>query len=86
MVATRAHHGGNDLLLNAKEFTLLLVFVQHEDAVLTKEALYEAVWNAPANSDTCVLCSHTSRLHRKLEGSPFTTGVTRGECYRFEMS
>ncbi|MEA4989053.1 MAG: response regulator transcription factor, partial [Anaerovorax sp.] len=51
MSAGIAFMDGVDLLLAKKEFTLLLIFVQHPERMIDGEYLYEKVWNQPMSGD-----------------------------------
>lgn len=83
-ISGRAFLNGGDMLLSQKEFALLLVLMQNEGEVLSKEQLYEKIWNISAVGDTRVVKTHLSNVRRKLEGSGFTVTSTRGEGYTFE--
>lgn len=73
-----------DLLLNKKEFALLLIFLQNPEHYIDGEYLYEKVWNAPMTGNTQALKSTLTRLRTKLAGSGWNITSSRGEGYIFE--
>lgn len=75
---------GRDLLLNKKEFALLLLFLQNPERCIDGEYLYEKVWNAPMTGNTQALKSTLTRLRVKLRGSGWNIAASRGEGYIFE--
>lgn len=75
---------GRDLLLNKKEFALLLLFLQNPERCIGGEYLYEKVWNAPMTGNTQALKSTITRLRTKLSGSGWNIAASRGEGYIFE--
>ena len=84
--AMTAAAGGVDLLLTQKEFSLLLLFVQHEAQVLEPEFLYERVWNAPMGDDKRTLQKHISALKKKLADANFEDAIHQvyGKGYYFQ--
>lgn len=67
-VATR---DGRDLCLSALEYRLLLVFLNHRGAVLTRARLLEAIWDVAGefvNDNT--LTVYVKRLREKIEDDP----------------
>ncbi len=52
------HRAGETVSLEAQVFSLLLVFIEHRDRVLSKDKLVELVWHGRPVSDTAV----TSRI------------------------
>ena len=87
IAAAQARIGGEDLLLTTKEFSLLLLFTQHEGKIIGAEYLYEKVWNAPMRDDNRTLKKHISAIRRKLEegNGGYTITAYRGNGYRFEQ-
>ena len=75
---------GVDLLLNKKEFALLLLFFQNPERYMSGEYLYEKVWNAPMNGNPQALKSTLTRLRGKISGSGWNIASSRGEGYIFE--
>ena len=66
IVAQRAFWAEKELSLSPKEFALLLILVRHEGQFLSKEYLYEAVWQQPVNDDARAVWTHISILKKKL--------------------
>lgn len=82
MVAQQATLYGRDLQLSPKEFALLLLLVQNEGKMLTKDELYESVWKQPLAKDGNALYMQISRLKKKLEKSGTIAVIAaRGEGY-----
>lgn len=75
---------GEDMLLTQKEFSLLVLFTQHEGQALGAETLYEKVWGQPLNNDNNAIKNQVSNLRKKLEGSGHTIRSLRGQGYCFE--
>jgi DNA-binding response OmpR family regulator len=56
--------------LTDKELKLLSVLAGADGAVVTREALLEAVWGYKAELDTHTLETHIYRLRQKVEADP----------------
>ncbi|MCL1941315.1 MAG: response regulator transcription factor, partial [Synergistaceae bacterium] len=68
---------GEDMLLAQKEFSLLLLFVQHEGRTISSEYLYEKVWNRPMAEDDSALKNVIYRLRKKLKSGSFDIYFSR---------
>lgn len=81
-----AYSGETDLLLNQKEYLLLLTFLRNPNHPIEKEELYDAVWGALPGDDLSALHTAVSRLNKKLDGAKAGKRVTyqRGEGYTLE--
>ena len=81
-----AYCGEEDLLLNQKEYLLLLSFLRSPGRPLKKEDLYRTVWGAAAGDDLNALYTAISRLNKKLEsaGAAVRAVSRRGEGYALE--
>ena len=69
---TEARHvtrGSNVLDLTAKEFDLLVTFLNHPNHVLSREHLLEAVWSFGFSASSNVVDVYVGYLRRKLEGN-----------------
>ena len=77
---------GDDLLLTQKEFALLLVFIRHEDKVMSAEYLYERVWNKSMNNDAKAVQFQISNLRKKIDESGYTVTAKRNDGYVFERN
>ena len=82
----RFYKNGEELILSAKESTLLLLFMKHPQQVFTKDMIYEHVWgNAVAVDDNAIMV-YINRLRGKIEDnkqSPQHIITIRGLGYRF---
>jgi DNA-binding response OmpR family regulator len=86
VISAQGFWDGTDLLLTKKEFALLLLLVQNEKKMLTKEYLYEAVWQQPFVGGSNALWKQISNLKTKLDGyDGIVLTVARGEGYRLEI-
>ena len=83
----KATRGGRPLDLTAKEFRLLVLFVQHPGEVLSRTLIAEQVWDMNFDGDTSIVDMHVSRLRAKLD-QPFRNKLLhtiRGVGYVFEV-
>jgi DNA-binding response OmpR family regulator len=83
LAAHRAWRGDAELMLTAREFSLLRYFMHHPGEVLPAEALLEHVWDANADPFTSSVRVILSRLRRKLGDPPPIVTVTSAG-YRLE--
>lgn len=86
VTAGQAFLHGRDMLLTQKEFALLLLLVQNEGKTLTRQYLYEKVWNRPVHDDAKPVWVQMSRLRKKLapaEEDGLSLTMSRGEGYCF---
>ena len=67
LVLQRAHRGGRPLDLTAKELALLAFFLRHPGRILTRERIYETVWEGDFDTSSNTLEVHLKELRRKLE-------------------
>ena len=73
VVNTRAAEvtsGGQPVDLTAREFQLLLYFIQHEGATLSRDELLNAVWGYDSSVLTRTVDVHVGTLRQKLEPHP----------------
>ena len=80
---------GRDLNLSALEYRLLLMFLNHPGAVLTRSQLLEGIWDIAGDfvSDN-TLTVYIKRLREKIEDdpqSPTLIKTVRGLGYKAEM-
>ena len=83
-MANKAMLDGEDLHLSSKEASLLAVFAQHPDTVLSADFLFQKVWGQDISGDENALRVAISRLRKKLKDSGYTIVVERSEGYVFE--
>lgn len=57
---------GTALQLNRKEFSLLAILMRHADRLVTRQMLFESVWNYSFQPATNIVESGVSRLRAKL--------------------
>lgn len=85
IMANQAYINGESMELSVKEFSLLHFFVKNEGKILTKEALYEAIWKQELCGDDRAVRIAVSRLRKKLETSNCEYDIlgARSEGYVF---
>ncbi|WP_437228642.1 response regulator transcription factor [Planctomicrobium sp. SH661] len=77
--ATRA---GSPLILTAKEFSLLCLFLKHPGTVLTRTRIYDVVWGDQFDGLSNTIEVHVKELRRKLEQfGPRLIQTRRGRGY-----
>lgn len=64
------YRAGELIELGAKEYKLLLYFMEHPEKVFTKRQLYEAVWGDEFYYDDNTVMVHMSHLRNKIETNP----------------
>lgn len=62
--------GDKALSISGKEFDILVYFIKHPEKVITKEALFDAVWGADCDSDVSTLTVYIRWLREKIEKDP----------------
>lgn len=60
----------SEIMLNVKEFKLLVCFMKNTGRIFTKKQLYEQVWEENYFGDDNTIMVHISRLREKLEDNP----------------
>ena len=58
--------GGEVVPLTAKEYALLLLFLQNRNIALFRETIYERVWESDYMGDSRTVDLHVQRLRKKL--------------------
>ena len=77
-----------EILLTQKQYALLNYFVVHGNQILTKEQLYEAVWNEEYIDGDKTLMVHIRYLREKIEEDPSHPEIVetiRGIGYRVRL-
>jgi DNA-binding response OmpR family regulator len=59
--------GGQDIVLQPREFRLLTYLMKNSDRVVTRTMLLEAVWDFHFDPNTNVVETHISRLRNKID-------------------
>jgi two-component system response regulator MprA len=82
-VTRDVRRGDRDLELSATEFALLETFLLHPRQVLTRTALYDAVWGYDFSASSKTLDVYVGYLRRKTEegGEPRLLHTVRGVGY-----
>jgi len=60
---------GNNVELTPKEFEILKMMASNKNIVLTKERIYESVWQADALGDASTVTVHVKRVREKLHNA-----------------
>lgn len=74
------------LSLTAKEYELLLLFMENEGKALTKEWIFNQVWGSDSFSEISTLTVHIKWLREKIEEDPKIPNILQtiwGVGYRF---
>lgn len=66
-VAKRVTISGEEVMLTAKEYLLLELFMSNQDKVFTKANLYETIWQEDYLGDEHIIKTHISNLRNKLK-------------------
>ncbi|MCP4139664.1 MAG: response regulator transcription factor [Chloroflexi bacterium] len=85
-VARQVEVEGQDITLTAKEFDLLLYFVQNPQQVFTRSQLLAQIWGDELYTDPSTVTVHIRRLREKIEsipGSPEYILTVWGVGYKF---
>jgi DNA-binding response OmpR family regulator len=61
---------GEPIELGAKEYKLLLYFMEHPERVFTKRQLYQAIWEEDYYFDDNTIMVHISRIRNRIEDDP----------------
>ncbi|XQY91565.1 response regulator transcription factor [Metabacillus sp. HB246100] len=76
---------GEEIILTGKQHQIFNFFIRHLNQILTKEQLYEGVWNEPYIEGDKTLMVHIRFLREKLEKNPSEPEIIetiRGIGYR----
>lgn len=80
------YKNGQTIILSAKEFLLLKLFMENVGRVFTKKQIYNAVWQEEYLYDDNTVMVHLSRLRSKIEDdpkNPIYLITIRGIGYKF---
>lgn len=86
-VQRMVYKNGVLLEMTAKEFDLLLLFVENKGKVLKKEYIFRQVWGSDSFSEPQTLTVHIKWLRQKIEDNPKSPDRIKtvwGVGYRFE--
>jgi len=73
-----------DVVLSQKEYSILQLFVQRPDKILTAEHIYEKVWSQKMLENDNSLKVAMSKLRTKLADVGYAVTASRGEGYYLE--
>lgn len=82
----RLYKDGEEIILSAKENSLIYLFMNHPDQVFTKEMINEHVWGNTIAVDDNTIMVYVNRLRNKIEADPKNPKyilTVRGIGYRF---
>lgn len=68
--------------LTNKEFDILTILLSHDGQIVTKEQLFNEVWQMDASIETRTLDMHMKSLRQKIQTARFTIETIRGIGYR----
>ncbi len=81
--AHRVSVAGDEIVLTAKEFQLLLALMTRPGRVMTRERLLDEVWGSDITVTSRTLDTHLKRLREKLGAAGELVETVRGVGYRF---
>jgi len=84
--AHRVTIGGQELVLTATEYKLLLTLIERRGRVQTRPQLLETVWEAQPDIQTRTVDMHVQRLRTKLGEAGKLIETVRGFGYRFRAT
>ena len=64
--ARTVRRGGHLVALTAKEFDLLLLFVQNKNIVLSRDRIFERIWKEEYLGDSRTVDLHIQRMRKKM--------------------
>ncbi|MFC8518202.1 response regulator transcription factor [Streptomyces sp. NPDC057257] len=82
--AARVHVDGEEVALAPKEYDLLAFLTEEPGALMSREQIMEAVWDANWFGPTKTLDVHVAALRRKFAGT-LTIEAVRGVGFRLEI-
>lgn len=87
IVAMRAFLHDEDMMLSAREFSLLFFLLKHHGKTLSAKEIYEGAWSQPMAKNASALWKCISRLKSKLAGSESEISLMnfRNEGYSLEV-
>ena len=83
----KVYKDGEPVEMTIKEYELMLLLVENEGKVLTKEFLFNRIWGFDSDSEQQTLTVHITRLRQKIEEdpkSPKRIVTVWGKGYKFE--
>ena len=78
---------GSPLVMTAREFRLLTVFIQNRGRLMSRDRLLNEVWGTDSTVGDRVIDTHVTNLRKKIEADPSKPAFLlciRGMGYRFD--
>ena len=67
LITRKVARGGQDIVLQQREFQLLEYLMRHDGRTVTRSMLLEAVWGFHFDPKTNIVETHVSRLRSKID-------------------
>jgi len=82
----RAYMNEVDIMLTAREFSMLQMFFGRENEVIPAKELYEKVWGQKMAGDKTAVQVTVARLRKKIGNSEYTISTSYNKGYVFERA
>ena len=66
----RAYINKREVILTAKEFEMLHLFMRHPDRVFNKDEIFDRIWGEDTLGDTTTVTVHVRKIREKIEENP----------------
>lgn len=66
----RVYINKKEVILTAKEFEMLHLFMRHPDRVFNKEEIFDRIWGEETLGDTTTVTVHVRKIREKIEENP----------------
>ncbi len=66
----RAYINNREVILTAKEFEMLHLFMRHPDRVFNKDEIFDRIWGEDTLGDTTTVTVHIRKIREKIEDNP----------------
>ncbi len=76
--------GNSEIPLTKKEYELLILFIQNKNIALSRDTIYEKIWESEYMGDSRTVDLHVQRLRKKLGWEQLVTAVYKFG-YRLEI-
>lgn len=73
--------GNDEIALTTKEFDVLYLILKNDGKVVTKETLFNEIWQMDVSIETRTLDMHIKSLRDKLKGADIEIKTIRGVGY-----
>lgn len=85
-IERKVHIDSKEVFLTPKEFDLLLLFMENQRKVFSRENILESVWGFEYMGDSRTVDMHIQRLRRKLGEYSYFIKTVFSIGYKFEVS